>query len=104
MKDPTLLINNSVILTRNVSNCEEWKECLNISLEMVIPPIKNYCDKLSNFDSLKPLEETLLHNLIIKTINPEFYHSLVAKDKDSKNLLQTISAHCQQSTCSSALE
>ncbi|MBW0482864.1 hypothetical protein O181_022579 [Austropuccinia psidii MF-1] len=103
IKDPSLLINNAVILTHNGSNCEEWKECLNISLEMVIPPIKSYCDKLSNFDSLRLLEETLLHNLIIKAINPEFYCSRVAKDKDSKNLLQTISAHCQKSTRSSAL-
>ncbi|MBW0536723.1 hypothetical protein O181_076438 [Austropuccinia psidii MF-1] len=104
MKDPSLFINNAVILTRNGSHFEEWKECLIISLQMVFPPIKNYCDKLSSFDSLKPLEETLLHNLIIKTINPESYRSLVEKDKDSKHLLQTISAHFQKSNRSSALE
>ncbi|MBW0477778.1 hypothetical protein O181_017493 [Austropuccinia psidii MF-1] len=104
MKDPSSFINNAVILTRSGSNFEEWKECLNLSLEMVFPPIKNYCDELSNFDSLKPLEETSLRNLIIKTINPDFYRSLVAKDKDARHLFQTISTRCQKSTRSSALE
>ncbi|MBW0538038.1 hypothetical protein O181_077753 [Austropuccinia psidii MF-1] len=104
MKDPSSFINNSVILSHDGSNFEEWKDGLNLSLEMIFPPKKNYCDDLDNFNTLKPLEETSLRNLIIKTTNADFYRSLLAKDKDVKQIFKAISDRCCQTTRSSALE
>ncbi|MBW0496090.1 hypothetical protein O181_035805 [Austropuccinia psidii MF-1] len=60
MKDSTSFSTNTIILGREGLNVEEWKDGLNISLEMVFPPIKDFCDNAINFDKLKPMEEMSL--------------------------------------------
>ncbi|MBW0530390.1 hypothetical protein O181_070105 [Austropuccinia psidii MF-1] len=104
MKDPSSFINNLVILSHDGSNFEEWKDGLNLSLEMIFTPKKNYCNNLDNFNSLKPLQEMFLCNLIIKTTNTNFYQSLLARDKDAKKLFKAISDRYCQTTRLSALE
>ncbi|MBW0476546.1 hypothetical protein O181_016261 [Austropuccinia psidii MF-1] len=104
MKDSASFSTNTVILGREGLNVEEWKDSLNLSLEMVFPPIKDFCDNVTNFDKLKPMEEISLRNLIIKTIDFEFYCSLLAKNKNAKQLYQLILDRCRKSSRLTALE
>ncbi|MBW0497878.1 hypothetical protein O181_037593 [Austropuccinia psidii MF-1] len=69
MKDLISFINNLVILSHDGSKFEEWKDGLNLLLEMVFPPTKNYCDDMDNFESLKPLEEMSLRNLFHQNVH-----------------------------------
>ncbi|MBW0462597.1 hypothetical protein O181_002312 [Austropuccinia psidii MF-1] len=94
MKDSTSFSTNTIILGREGLNVEEWKDSLNLSLEIVFPHIKYFCDNVINFDKLKLMEEMLLCNLIIKTIDFEFYRSLLAKIKNAKQLYQLILERC----------
>ncbi|MBW0528152.1 hypothetical protein O181_067867 [Austropuccinia psidii MF-1] len=104
MKDSTSFSTNTVILGSEGLNVEEWKYSLNLSLEMVFPPIKDFCDNAINFDKLKPMEEISLCDLIIKTIYFEFYLSLLAKNKIAKELYQLILDQCSKSSRATALE
>ncbi|MBW0485565.1 hypothetical protein O181_025280 [Austropuccinia psidii MF-1] len=73
MEYSTSFSNNGIILGRDGLNYEQWKYFLNLSLEMGFPYRKDFCDSQTNFGQLNQMDEISLWNLIIKTIDPEFY-------------------------------